>query len=90
MDHGPIGQAARDGKYDEVLKQTLVKVADVMDETRDARNSSALAIKIADLIERIEARDGDGSQKERKPGTEVSQFEVLAQRRAERRKAAAG
>ena len=84
---GSIGSAAREGDYSEVLKRTLVKVADITDETTDGRNISALAIKIADLIERIEARDGEAPIKKT---AEVTPFEVIAGRRGEHREAAEG
>lgn len=88
MPRGPIGRAARSGDYAEVLRQTLVKVADTLDETDSGRDVSALAIKVADLVDRMEARDGAPGKKP--ATTEVSAFEVIANRRAEPRAAAEG
>lgn len=83
---GKIGAAARKGDYGAVLRETLVKVADSLDSTSDARNISALAIKVADLVDKIEAH-GDAPSK---PAAEVTPFEVIAGRRGERREAAEG
>lgn len=87
MAAGTIGQAARDGDYPEVLRRTLVKVADALDGTSDGRNISALAIKIADLVDRIEARDGGSAPR---GDAEVTPFEVIAGKRNGRRKSAEG
>lgn len=86
---GPIGEAARKGDYDEVLKQALVKVADALDATDSGRDVSSLAIKVADLVDRCEQR-GDAKPKTRQKLAEVTAFETIAGRRPKRKQAAEG
>lgn len=86
---GQIERAARAGDYDEVLRLSLVKVCALLDATKSGRDGSALFIKIADGVERIEARGGKAARPAEKEA-EVTTFEAISAQRGRRRKAATG
>ena len=82
---GPIESAVCKRDFGEARFQIAVKLAGMMDATNDKRYAPMTANRLLDCLDAMESKSGKA-----KPKTEVTTFEVIANRRAERRKAAEG
>ena len=86
-----LAAASRRGDEKEIL-ETLRDVVIERISTCSSRDTAALAKRLMEIGERIAEIDGAGepNKKKKAKSAEVTTFEVIARRRAERRKAAEG
>ena len=87
---GRMVDAVKTGDRGRMLDALLMKLAETLDGTDSGRDVGALAIKFVDVLDKIAEGRPEKPLRTEQADSEVAKFEVIAKRRGDRRKAAAG